>query len=317
MLSFALLLLFSACWEEKDKSESSSSSQESSSSSSSSQTEASSKDPESQDSSSSQTSQSESSSESIATAEAVSGAEKKDFSQLSGLSEKLIGWGPGTERDENGQIVGAVRAQSQYGKYNALFIGKNEKRLILTFDEGYENGYTEKILDTLKEKNVKAVFFVTGDYVEREAELVERIISEGHVVGNHSVNHYSLPTISLEEAEKEIMELHEQVEEQFHYTMTLFRPPKGEYSEKTLMLAKTLGYQNIFWSFAYKDWEVDNQMGVSAAFEKMCNGLHPGAVYLLHAVSSDNAALLGDWIDYVQKQGYEFTLPSADFVPEL
>lgn len=155
-----------------------------------------------------------------------------------------------------------------------------------------------------------AVFFVTGDYVERESALIQRMIDEGHVIGNHSVNHKSLPSITVEEAAEEILDLHQQVEEQFHYTMTLFRPPKGEYSEKTLMLAKTLGYQNIFWSFAYKDWEVDNQMGVTAAFDKVCKGLHPGAIYLLHAVSSDNAALLGDWIDYVRAQGYQFILPS-------
>lgn len=252
----------------------------------------------------------ESLSASIPTAQQTSGIEKLDLSQLSGLTNELICWGPGVERDGNGQIVGAVKAQERYGKYDALFIGGNQKKIILTFDEGYENGYTAGILDTLKAKKVSAVFFITGDYLERESALIQRMIDEGHIIGNHSVNHKSLPSITVEEAAEEILNLHQQVEEQFHYTMTLFRPPKGEYSEKTLMLAKTLGYQNIFWSFAYKDWEVDNQMGVTAAFDKVCKGLHPGAIYLLHAVSSDNAALLGDWIDYVRAQGYEFVLPS-------
>lgn len=252
----------------------------------------------------------ESLSASVPTTQQTSGIEKLDLSQLSGLSNELICWGPGVERDGNGQILGAVKAQERYGKYDALFTGNNQKKIILTFDEGYENGYTAGILDTLKAKKVPAVFFVTGDYVERESALIQRMIDEGHVIGNHSVNHKSLPSITVEEAAEEILDLHQQVEEQFHYTMTLFRPPKGEYSEKTLMLAKTLGYQNIFWSFAYKDWEVDNQMGVTAAFDKVCKGLHPGAIYLLHAVSSDNAALLGDWIDYVRAQGYQFILPS-------
>ena len=124
---------------------------------------------------------------SIPTAQQTSGIEKLDLSQLSGLTNELICWGPGVERDGNGQIVGAVKAQERYGKYDALFIGGNQKKIILTFDEGYENGYTAGILDTLKAKKVSAVFFITGDYLERESALIQRMIDEGHIIGNHSV----------------------------------------------------------------------------------------------------------------------------------
>ena len=231
--------------------------------------------------------------------------------EISKLSGTCANWGPGVERDENGQIVGAVRAQAQYGQYGGLFIGPNEKVLYLTFDEGYENGFTAEILDVLKAKQVPAVFFVTADYVSRESELIERMLAEGHIVGNHSVHHKSMPSLSLEDAAAEITGLHNTMADTYDTICTLFRPPEGSFSEQTLALAKDLGYTSVFWSFGYVDWDVNNQPDPSAALKKLTEALHPGAIYLLHAVSSTNTAILGDFIDQARAAGYTFALVPA------
>ena len=224
--------------------------------------------------------------------------------ELNKLDGKKRGWGQGTTVDKYNRPVSCDEYQNKYGKYGAIFIKENTNKIYLTFDEGYENGYTPKILDTLKEKNVKAVFFVTYDYAKRNPDLIRRMINEGHVVGNHSYTHPSMPTLSYEKAESEITKLHNYVKSEFNYTMTLFRPPMGEYSERTLALTQKLGYRSVFWSFAYADWDTKKQMGADKAYEKVTKAAHNGAVYLLHAVSKDNAQILGSVIDYFQKQGF-------------
>lgn len=228
--------------------------------------------------------------------------------EIGALSTKAQGWGPGTQSGEDKRPYGALSAQEKYGKYDAYYIAEADGRIFLTFDEGYENGYTPSILDTLKEKEVKAVFFVTQDYVKRNADLVQRMIDEGHIVGNHSWTHpaspNSLPTLSMEQVEKEIMQLHNYVKEHFNYTMTLFRPPEGAFSEQTLALTQKLGYKSVFWSFAYKDWDVKNQIGSDAAYKKVTGSMHDGGIFLLHAVSKDNAAILPAVIDAFQAAGY-------------
>ena len=137
--------------------------------------------------------------------------------------------------------------------YDGIYVGnKDEKKVYLTFDEGYENGYTDDILDTLAEKDIEATFFVTMPYVKQNKDLVQRMIDEGHIVGNHTVNHPSLPSVTDDnKMKKEITDLHEYVKENFDYEMTFFRPPKGEYSERTVKLTKDLGYTTVLWSFAY------------------------------------------------------------------
>jgi peptidoglycan-N-acetylmuramic acid deacetylase len=132
------------------------------------------------------------------------------------------------------------------------------------------------------------------------------MIDEGHLVGNHSYTHPSMPTLSLTKASGEITKMDHYIEENFNYRMTLFRPPMGEFSERTLALAQHLGYKSIFWSFAYVDWNPKKQMGTEKAYKKVVSGLHPGAIYLLHAVSKDNAEILGSFIDEAKKGGYEF-----------
>ena len=225
---------------------------------------------------------------------------------LEKLDNTKQGWGQGTQVDKDKRPVSCTQFQNKYGKYGSVFIKDNAKRIYLTFDEGYENGYTSKILDSLKEKKVSAVFFVTYDYAKRNHDLVQRMINEGHVVGNHSYTHPSMPTLSISKASDEVSKMHSYIKENFNYTMTLFRPPMGEFSERTLALTQSLGYKSVFWSFAYVDWDSQKQMGTDKAYKKVVSCLHNGAIYLLHAVSKDNAEILGPFIDEAKKEGYGF-----------
>ncbi len=223
------------------------------------------------------------------------------------LSTEGDGWGQGTRFDDLNRPKSAVRFNESYSVYNAKAIDLTEDKVItLTFDQGYENGFTSVILDTLRDKGVKATFFLTGDYAKREPELVKRMIDEGHTVGSHSLSHYSMPEISIEEMQKEIMDLHYYVLENYGVCMSLFRPPKGEYSELSLAVTADCGYKSVLWSFAYADWDTDNQPERTASLEKLVERLHPGAIYLLHSVSETNAAILGDFIDRALEQGYTF-----------
>ena len=191
-------------------------------------------------------------------------------------------------------------------KYGGKYLGDTEKNIIyLTFDEGYENGYTPKILDTLKENDVKAAFFITGPYLTKNADLVKRMLEEGHVVGSHTVNHPSLPDVDNETLEKELYGFEEQFRESFGIGFKYMRPPMGEYSERVLAAASQLGYKTVFWSFAYRDWEVDKQKGPEYAYNMVMGNIHNGAVLLLHAVSKDNAEALDRIIKDVKSQGYE------------
>lgn len=228
-----------------------------------------------------------------------------DLSGLDKLENEKKGWGQGVQVDSRNRPISCDSYQTKYGQYGAVFIMPDtSKTMYLTFDEGYENGYTAKILDTLKEKKCSAVFFVTMPYVKQNPDLVRRMINEGHIVGNHSVNHKSMPTLSTEAAAQEIIGLHNYVKENFGYEMTLFRPPMGEWSTRTLEIANRLHYKTVLWSYAYLDYDVNNQMGVDKAFPKVTNAAHNGAVYLLHAVSKDNAEMLGDVIDAFRADGY-------------
>lgn len=245
-----------------------------------------------------------------------SGAEESDMSMVDvaaariglgadNLRSALIGWGLGREKDSLGRPLDALNAQKQYEKYSSLFIDDSEEKTVyLTFDEGYENGYTGAILDTLKKAGVKAVFFVTYDYCVSAPDLVERMIAEGHIVGNHSYSHPSFPECSEDEVKDEVMLLHDYVKETFNYEMTLFRFPKGEFSEKTLFQLANLGYTSVFWSFAYVDWNANEQTDAKEAFDTITSATHSGAIYLLHAVSKANADCLGDVIDYWKNNGY-------------
>ena len=215
-----------------------------------------------------------------------------------------IGYGQGTATDEKNRPVDAVQFNSRYGDLDAFALSEDEKRIIITFDQGYENGYTAKILDTLKEKDVQAIFFLTGPYAKTESALVQRMIDEGHVLGNHGMTHASLPTLSDENAKEEIMSLHNYVMNNYGYQMQYFRCPCGEYSEKALETAQQCGYKTLFWSSAYVDWKTDQQPSPQEGLRKLTEAAHGGEILLLHSVSSTNAEILGDLIDSFRAMGY-------------
>lgn len=228
--------------------------------------------------------------------------------EINALDKTKIGYGQGINVDEKNRTLGALDFNSKYSKFNATAINdKTENKTItLTFDQGYENGYTSVILDTLKEKNVKAVFFVLQDYAEKNPDLVKRMIDEGHIVGNHSVSHYSMPSLSAEKCQSEILGLHKYIKDNFNYEMSLFRPPMGEFSEFSLAQTQLCGYKTMLWSYAYADWDVTKQPDYETAYQKLVSAVHPGAIYLLHSVSKTNTEVLPAFIDKMISLGYEF-----------
>lgn len=181
-----------------------------------------------------------------------------------------------------------------------------EKVIYLTFDCGWENGYTDDVLDTLKEKKVPAAFFCTLVHIKKSPEIIARMIKEGHVVGNHSAKHPNFAEIDRQRMADEILECDNYLRENFGYTSSFFRFPEGCYTENALELVHSMGFTSVFWSSAYADWDVSKTKGKDYAFETVTSRLHPGAILLLHSVSPDNAAALGDIIDWARQNGYEF-----------
>jgi len=227
----------------------------------------------------------------------------RNFSD-NGYSSKLLRWG--IKRNPGNVPPNADPGAPELLKnYGGVYIGDTSNKVIyLTFDEGYENGYTPKILDVLRENDVKAVFFITGPYLKQHQDLVRRMVEEGHSVGNHTIHHPSLPTISDAEIEEEVLGLDRAFYEKFGKHMKYLRPPKGEYSERSLAITQKLGYCNLFWSFAYDDWYRDKVRGPEYTYNLVMRNLHNGAVLLLHAVSKDNADALDMIIKGAKEQGY-------------
>lgn len=199
--------------------------------------------------------------------------------------------------------------------YDAIFRQDGTgKSLYLTFDNGYENGYTPKILDVLKEKRVPALFFVTGHFIREQPDLLKRMSEEGHQIGNHSWSHPDMTQLSDERIASELQQVKESVAALTgQHEMHFLRPPRGIFSERSLAVSRKLGYINVFWSIAYVDWDTNKQQGWRHAYDKVTGQLHPGAVILLHSVSSDNAEAMGKIIDYAREQGYEFK--RLDLIP--
>ncbi len=222
------------------------------------------------------------------------------------LSNKCIGWG--IKRAEN-HVQPDLGSQNKalIEKYDGIAMGsKDKKNVYLTFDLGYEAGYTSKILDVLKANNVKACFFITAHYLNTSADLVKRMIDEGHTVGNHTVNHKSMPSLSDNEIKEEIQKLHTAMFEKTGYEMKYIRPPKGEYSQRTLEISNKLGYKTVMWSLAYDDWDNNKQDREEYGKKKIIDNIHPGAVILLHATSKDNSNILDNCIKEIKQMGYEF-----------
>ena len=236
--------------------------------------------------------------------------------EINSIDNKMHPYGQGLQVDDRNIPLGAIEFNEKYEKFGGYaYIPEkvNNKEIYLTFDQGYENGYTAKILDILKEKNAKATFFLTGHYIESEPELIQRMIDEGHTLGNHGDKHKSLPEellpISIESAEQELMTVHNAIKDKYGYEMKYSRPPKGEFSERSLALTQRLGYKSFLWSFAYADWDVNKQPNPEEAYQKIIKYAHGGEVMLLHSVSETNAEILGRVIDELQSQGYVFTTP--------
>lgn len=191
--------------------------------------------------------------------------------------------------------------------YNAIYIGNpNEKDIYLTFDAGYENGNMPEILDALKKHKAPAAFFLTGNYIKRNPDLVKRMAKEGHLVCNHSMHHKDMSNItSFNPYKTEVLSLEEYCKETTGVEMAkYFRPPAGRFSELALKYTQELGYITVFWSFAYVDWYDDKQPTESEGFKKIIGRIHPGAILLLHATSSTNAAILDRVISKCEEMGF-------------
>ena len=203
---------------------------------------------------------------------------------------------------------GPVGAE-QLRRLDAAYLGDTtQKKIYLTFDAGYENGCTEQILDVLKNHNVSAAFFLVGNYLEKNPDLVRRMVAEGHIVGNHTMHHYDMSKISDKEAfTKELQDLEALYKEVNGEEMQkYYRPPQGIYSQSNLEMAQELGYRTVFWSLAYVDWNTDSQPTADYAFSKLIPRIHTGAVVLLHSTSKTNAAILDELLTKWEELGYSF-----------
>ena len=224
-----------------------------------------------------------------------------------GSAVETASWGLSFRQEGQPPVGQADAARLQ--RYDAAYLGNtNEKVLYLTFDAGYENGCTEKILDILKQHDVKAAFFLVGNYMEKNPDLVRRMVDEGHIVGNHTMHHPDMSKLGDEA--KFTAEL-QQLEALFRSITgkelpKFYRPPQGTYSEDNLKLAKKLGYKTVFWSLAYVDWNNDAQPTADYAFSKLLPRTHNGAVVLLHSTSKTNTEILDELLTKWKAAGYRF-----------
>ena len=198
-------------------------------------------------------------------------------------------------------------------KYNGFYIDKRhgddceEKVIYLTFDAGYENGNISKILDVMKKENVTGAFFILGNLIEKNSDLVVRMFDEGHLVCNHTYSHKAMVNRSKEDVESELMRLENLCLERTGRSLSkYYRPPEGKFDETSMQYVSELGYKTVFWSFAYADWDNNAQMSAEKAKKKVLENIHNGEVMLLHPTSSTNAEILADVIKELKAQGYRF-----------
>ncbi|MGN0659608.1 MAG: delta-lactam-biosynthetic de-N-acetylase [Emergencia sp.] len=216
-------------------------------------------------------------------------------------------WGLSFQKD--GQTPAGNASAAELAEYDAFYAGDPEKKILyLTFDAGYENGYTQQILDVLKKEKVPAAFFVVGTYIEQNPELIRRMEKEGHIVGNHTMHHPDMSAIGDKASfEKELQETEAAYKEATGKNMKKFyRPPQGKFSFDNLKMAKEMGYKTVFWSLAYVDWYADQQPTREEALSKLLPRTHNGAVILLHSTSKTNACILQELITKWKEEGYQF-----------
>jgi peptidoglycan-N-acetylmuramic acid deacetylase len=214
----------------------------------------------------------------------------------------------GFPKSQNGIAPSLTREPFAHVLDKTVYVGHTDPAtLYLTFDNGYEAGYTRRILDTLRKKRVPALFFVTGQFVRDQPMLLQRITNEGHTLGNHSWSHPDMTTRGAQAQKEEYERLRSAVAAVTGKNEMLFvRPPRGLFTENVLDTAIEAGYVPVFWSVAYKDWLIDDQRGADIAHLQIMSQLHPGAIILLHAVSRDNCDALERIIDDARARGYRF-----------
>ncbi len=219
---------------------------------------------------------------------------------------KAENWGLGF--GEEGTVPTGMNTSEELAEYGAYYVGDTEeKKIYLTFDCGYELGYTEAILDALKKHNVKGTFFVVGHYLEESPELVCRMVEEGHTVANHSYNHPDMTSLSDEELIKELQTNADKFKELTGEEMiNYYRPPQGKYTLENLKKIQELGYHTFFWSLAYMDWDVKKQPTHEEAFDKLLTRVHPGAIVLLHNTSQTNGEIMEELLTKWEEMGYTF-----------
>lgn len=232
----------------------------------------------------------------------------KKVDNYSKYSNKKYAWW--IKRNKNNKPLDEV-SPIKLEKYDAYginkYVGEKDTVIYLTFDCGYENGYTNKLLDILKKHKAKAMFFVTKPFIKGNVKLVKRMKKEGHMVGNHTSSHPSLPDKTVAQIKEEINECSDFFKEQTGYDMDLFlRPPMGEYSERTLKISQDLGYSTIFWSIAYLDYNVNNQPGKEYVINHFKDNYHNGAIPLIHNVSKSNTEALDDVLTMLEGKKYRF-----------
>ena len=226
---------------------------------------------------------------------------------LAGAVIQTGSWGL-SFRQEGAAPLGPASTE-KLAQYDAFYLGDPEEPVLyLTFDAGYENGCTAEILDVLKDHQVSAAFFLVGNYIERNADLVRRMVGEGHIVGNHTMHHYDMSKISDRATfQKELTDLEDLFRETTGKDLPkYYRPPQGIYSEENLKMAQEMGYKTVFWSLAYVDWNNDAQPTKEEAFSKLLPRVHNGAVVLLHSTSRTNAHILDELLTKWEEMGYRF-----------
>lgn len=228
------------------------------------------------------------------------------FLSMFTVTTNAAGWG---FRKNNHHITPEIgKYQEMIEGTSSYYIGdESKKEVILTFDAGYDNGELDRILNVLKEKEVTASFFITGDFVKRFPDLTIRLANDGHVICNHSYSHHKIQTMTKQELSDDLTKL-----ENAYYDLTnqrmakYFRPPEGEFDRASLLKVQSLGFKTVFWSIAYRDWEENRQSSKDKAIKSIVDNLHPGAIILLHSVSRTNSESLCDIIDAIKDNGYTF-----------
>ena len=227
-----------------------------------------------------------------------------------GAAEAAAGitdWGLSFQSEGASPVANA--SQEYLRNFDALYVGDaNQKEIYITFDAGFENGNTERILDALKKHGVKATFFLVGNYSETQPELVKRMAEEGHTIGNHTYSHPDMSKIGdIQSFQTELQKNEALYRDILGSEMPkLYRPPQGKFCEENLKMAQQLGYSTVFWSLAYVDWYTDDQPTPEQAFSKLLPRIHPGAVVLLHSTSSTNAEILDELLTKWEETGYSF-----------